>query len=113
MSWMASEKPYDKRRRPKKVGRPKEENGHKRIDISLCASIVSYLEEVDNKSRFIEKAIRKCVGSKKHYKNHLHFYAEYPKIGFGISALRPIDSKAPLYLNIVNLLSGERNSCSG
>lgn len=45
-------------------GRPKEEGGHKRLNITLCASIIKFLEDVGNKSKFIEETIRKVYEKK-------------------------------------------------
>jgi hypothetical protein len=89
----------------KKVGRPEEEGGHKRQDFSLCASIFEYLEKgeflllnlegVDNKSKFVEKAIRMLVAkhrkSTKHFREYMYWDAEYPKTGFGV-VLRPSEA---------------------
>jgi hypothetical protein len=85
----------------KKVGRPEEEGGHKRQDFSLCASIYEYLQKgeflllnlegVDNKSKFVEKAIRTFVAkhrkSTEHTREYTHLDAEYLKTEFGVAVL--------------------------
>lgn len=45
-------------------GRPKEEGGHKRLNITLCASIIEFSQNVGNKSKFIEETIRKVYDRK-------------------------------------------------
>lgn len=46
-------------------GRPKEEGGHEDLHITLCASIMAFLENVENKSKTIEEAIRNYYGKNK------------------------------------------------
>ena len=45
-------------------GRPKEEGCRKRLNLTLCASIMEFLENVGNKSKFIEETIRKVYEKK-------------------------------------------------
>jgi len=39
-------------------GRPKEDGGHEPLKISLCMSVMKYLESIKNRSSFIENLIR-------------------------------------------------------
>lgn len=50
MSWMSD-----------KTGKPKEEGGHKRINISVNEFIVEGLKKVGNKSQFLEKVARPMI----------------------------------------------------
>jgi len=52
MSWLSE-----------KTGRPKEEGGHRRINISVDEPTYSVLKEVGNRSQFIENAIWRCTSS--------------------------------------------------
>lgn len=57
MSWIATDKPRDARRKPKKVGKPKDEGGHTRLNISISKSIREYLKKTENMSEYIESLI--------------------------------------------------------
>ena len=54
MSWMS-----------RKTGRPKEQDGHKRRNISVDSYTDSVLQKVDNKSKFIEYSISACMQSRR------------------------------------------------
>jgi hypothetical protein len=61
MSWLSTTNPRDRRRKPRGVGRAKEENGHIPLNISVSAIVHKYLEEgkkdFRNRSDYLENLI--------------------------------------------------------
>lgn len=62
---MAEEKPRDRRRKPKKVGRRKEEGGHRRIDVSVNKLTDEILQIPENRSKYVEYCVNTATFSRR------------------------------------------------
>jgi len=65
MSWLAADKPRDRRRKPTRPGRKAEAGGHKRVNISLNKFTREALQKIKqgkgNISQFIEKQLKPVI----------------------------------------------------
>jgi len=50
MSWLS-----------KKTGRPKEEGGHQRVNVSLSHRVAKILDVSDNRSKYVERCVKVCT----------------------------------------------------
>lgn len=62
---MAEENPRDRRRKPKKVGRRKEEGGHRRIDVSVNKLTDAILQIPENRSKYVEYCVNTATFSRR------------------------------------------------